>query len=123
MASKQGEATACVLRQVDALRLTAFKARLSRQRKTASIEADARASGSELAPWQMPQRETLLRLRLSSAITRGGSHADDHTEISATPSLGGANRAVRRAQRTGVGTVNHGSHGNPPSREQHFQES
>jgi hypothetical protein len=34
----------------------------------------------------MPQRETLLRLRLSSAIIRGGSHADDHTEISATPS-------------------------------------
>jgi hypothetical protein len=44
----------------------------------------------------MPQSETILRLRLSSAITRGGSHADDHTEISATPSLGGANRAVRR---------------------------
>jgi len=33
MRVKQGEATACALRQVDALRLTAFKARLSRQRK------------------------------------------------------------------------------------------
>ena len=62
----------------------------------------------------------ILRPRLGAVPIEGDLGHESSQKAPST--LGSSNHTVRRAQRTSIGTVNHGYHGNPTSREQHIQE-